>query len=164
MADDNLPQKSGFSGTPDNEQEQNPAEVLEETRARVVELEGLVAQKDNELGSANARITELEQAIAESDKKLVDTSSALSQVVSSYKALVVKSNPGVPEELITGDTIEAIDESLANAQTLIDTVRKELEAEIAAAKVPAGAPQRAPVDLSALSPREKIQYAIGGKK
>jgi len=164
LADDNLPQKSGLSGTPNNEQKQNPAEDLEETRARVVELEGLVAQKDNELSSANARITELEQTIAESDKKLVDTSSALSQVVSSYKALVVKSNPEVPTELLTGDTIEAIDQSLENAKTLIGRVREGLEAEIAAVKVPAGAPQRMPIDLSTLSPREKIQYAIGGKK
>jgi len=30
--------------------------------------------------------------------------------------------------------------------------------------VPAGAPGRRASDLSALSPREKIQYAIGGKK
>ena len=164
MADDNLPRKSGFSGTPDNEQKQDPAEELEETRARVVELEGLIAHKDKELSSANARITELEQAVAESDNKLADTSSALSQAVSSYKALAVKSNPEVPTELLTGDTIEAIDQSVESAKSLISKVREGLEAEMAVVKIPAGAPQRAPVDLSTLSPREKIQYAIGGKR
>jgi len=161
-----------------NSVDSTPEDELEQARARIVELEGLLAQRDKELGSAESRISELEQVVVDRDsqivalkqsvseleQKLAELNDALTQAVSSYRALVVKSNPGVPEELITGDTIEAIDDSLANAQILIDKVRQELEAEIAAAKVPAGAPQRAPVDLSALSPREKIQYAIGGKK
>ena len=68
------------------------------------------------------------------------------------------------EELITGDTVEAINQSLENAGTLISKVRQGLEEEASRVRVPAGAPQRAPLDLSALSPREKIQYAIGGKR
>jgi hypothetical protein len=43
-------------------------------------------------------------------------------------------------------------------------VKKSVEKEISNIKVPAGAPGRRASDLSALSPREKIQYAIGGKK
>ena len=162
--------------------EQNSAESapdeLEQTRARIGELENLLARRDEELVSKASRISELEQIIAERDdqiaalkqsvaeleQKLTDLNDALTRAVASYKALAIKSNPGVPEELITGDTIEEIDESLANAQILIDKVRQGLETEIAAVKVPAGAPQRAPLDISALSPREKIQYAIGGKK
>jgi uncharacterized coiled-coil protein SlyX len=156
LPDDNLPQESEFSGTPENEPAQEPTrEELEQARARVAELETLIAQKDEELAEADARIAELEQTMAA-------TSNALAQVITSYKALVVKSNPGVPEELITGDTIEAINQSLEDAQTLITRVRQGLEAKMAVSKVPAGAPQRAPIDLSALSPREKIQYAIKG--
>ena len=142
----------------DNEQNQNSVgEELEKSSARVVELEALVSEKDEELSRANAHIAELEQA-------QTDINNTLAQAVTSYKALVVKSNPGVVEEFISGDTIEAIDKSLENAKTLIGRVRQGLEAEVAATKVPAGAPQRTPIDLSALSPREKIQYAIGGKK
>jgi len=70
----------------------------------------------------------------------------------------------VPAELLTGDTIEAINESLKSALALIDRVKQEIEAEASRTKVPTGAPQRAPLDLSVLSPREKIQYAIGGKR
>ncbi len=162
--------------------EQNSVESapdeLEQTRAMIGELENLLAQRNKELVSRDSRISELEQIIAERDdqiaalrqsvaeleQKLTDLNDALTRAVASYKALVIKLNPGAPEELITGDTIEEIDESLANAQVLIDKVMQGLETEIAAAKVPAGAPQRAPLDISALSPREKIQYAIGGKK
>jgi len=75
---------------------------------------------------------------------------------------VVQANPGVLAELITGDTVEEVNESLKNAQVLVDRVRQEMEAEASKTRIPAGAPQRAPLDLSALSPREKIQYAIGG--
>ena len=179
MPEDNLPQEPGFSGTSDNEQTQDPnREELEQARTRVAELEGLVAEKDEELAEANAHIAELESLVVEKDEELAEasahiaeleqamteTGNALSQAVTSYKALVVKSNPGMPEELITGGTIEAINQSMEDAQTLITRVRQGLEAELAVSKVPAGAPQRAPVDLSALSPREKIQYAIGGKK
>ena len=158
MPDENLPQESGFSDTPENEQNQDDTgEELEQVRSKVIELETLVAQKEEELAKANARTSELEQVVDESDRNLA-------QAVSSYKALVVKSNPGVFEEMIAGDTIEDINASLERAKTIVGKVRQGLEAEMASAKVPAGAPERTPTDLSALSPREKIQYAIGGKR
>ena len=142
----------------DNEQNQEPTgEELEQVMARVNELEGLVAQKDEELAKANTRVSELEETTVESERKLVQT-------VSSYRALVVKANPGVLEEMITGDTIEDINASLEKATTLVDRVKQGLEAEIASIRIPAGAPERAPIDLGALSPLEKIQYAIGGKR
>ena len=142
----------------------------EQSQDRVAELEGLIAQKDKELVKANTHITELEQEVAtlkqtmaESEEKLTAISHSLTEAVDGYRTLVIQSNPEVPEELITGDTIEAINESLEGAKTLISRVRQGLEAEITAGKVPAGAPIRTPPDLSALSPREKINYAIGGK-
>jgi len=158
LPDENLPQESGFPETPENESNQDDTgEELEQVRSRVIELEALVAQKDEELAKANARVSELEQVVVESDGNLA-------QAVSSYKALVVKANPEVLEELITGDTIDDISASLEKAKSIVGRVRQGLEAEMASAKVPAGAPERTPTDLSALSPREKIQYAIGGKR
>lgn len=154
---------------PDNKQDQEP---------NGEELEARLAEKENELAEKNSRIAELEQAVASRDdqiaalkqsvleleQKLTETEESLSQAISSYRALVIKTNPGVPEEQIVGDSIEEIEASLASAQALIDRVRQELEAEIAAAKIPAGAPLRTPADLSALSPRDKIQYAIGERR
>ncbi len=160
-----------------NEPNENPgAEEL--APSRVAELEKLVMDKGEELSLANTRITELEQTAAnleselatlkqsrlESEQKLAEASSALHQAISSYKAQIVESNPVVPPELITGDTIEAIDNSLKSARELITKVRGELETEIKMVRIPAGAPPRAPLDLSALSPREKIEYGIGGKR
>jgi hypothetical protein len=100
--------------------------------------------------------------MAESDGNLNKLNESLKQAVASYKALVVQSNQDVPEELISGDSIEAITGSLVSAKELVAKIRKGMEAEISLVRVPAGAPERTAPDLSALSPREKIQYAIGG--
>jgi len=147
-------------------QNQNPEgeEAGQSEAPGITELEGLVAQKEEELTKANARITEFEQAVTEAEEKLTTINNSLAEAVASYKTMVVQANPEVLEELVTGDTIESINDSLKKAKTLITRVRQGLEVEISAAKIPAGAPQRTPPDLSALSPREKIQYAIGGRK
>jgi len=158
LPDDNLPQESGFTEIPANEPSQNDIGVeLEQVKSRVIELEALLAQKEEALTKAEARISELEQVVAELDRRLA-------QAVSSYKALVVRLNPEVPEELIVGDTIEDINASVERAKAIIGKVRQGLEAEMASVRVPTGAPARAVADLSALSPREKIQYGIGGKR
>ena len=164
---------------PDDELNQNPeGEELESFKARIAELEDLVAEKDEELKSRGIRIIELEQmvadrdsetadlkqSIAESDEALANVKDSLAQAVSSYRALVVQANPDVLDELVTGDSIEAINQSLEDARALVSRVKQGLEVEAAKTRVPAGAPQRTPPDLSALSPQEKIRYAIGGKR
>jgi uncharacterized coiled-coil protein SlyX len=128
---------------------------LKSRDAAIIRLEQALAGKDGE-------IADLKQALVEAERRLAEIGKALSQAVAAYKELVVQANPGVLAELITGDTVEEVNESLKNAQALVERVRQEMEAEASKTRIPAGAPQRAPLDLSALSPREKIQYAIGG--
>jgi septal ring factor EnvC (AmiA/AmiB activator) len=128
---------------------------LKSRDATIQKLEQALAVKDSEISA-------LKQALAEVERKLTEISKALPQAVAAYKELVVQANPGVLAELITGDNIEEVDESLKNAQALMERVRQEMEAEASRTRIPAGAPQRAPLDLSALSPREKIQYGLGG--
>ncbi|MBI4303306.1 MAG: hypothetical protein HY665_03075 [Chloroflexi bacterium] len=145
-----------------------------ESKTRVAELESLVTQKDSELVKAKARLTELEQAVAtgesemaglkqaraELEEKLKVAGASVAEAVGSYRAMVVQANPEVVGELISGDTIAAIDDSLKQAKALVSRVRQGIEAELSSARIPAGAPERTSPDLSALSPREKIQYAI----
>ena len=103
----------------------------------------------------------LEQAVSETTDNLSKLNGRLSQAVFTYKALMVQSNPDIPEELVTGDSIEAINHSLTSAKELVSKVREGLEAEALSASVPAGAPERTPPDLSALSSSEKIRYGLG---
>ncbi len=153
---------------PDNKKNQEPEgeelSGVEELEALLAEKNSRIAKLEQAIADKDSQIATLKQSVTELEPKLAELEDSLAQAVSSYRALVVQANPGVPEELITGDSIEAIDQSVAAAQTLVEKVKKELEAEIAGAKVPAGAPLRTPVDLSALSPQEKIQYAIGERR
>jgi len=128
---------------------------VESRDATILELEQAMATKDKE-------IADLNQAMEEAKRALDELGKALPQAVAAYKELVVQANPGVLAELITGETIEEVNESLKNARALMERVKQEMEAEAAKTRVPAGAPQRTPLDLSALSAREKIQYALGG--
>ena len=135
----------------------------QEIRARELESRGTVISKlEQALADRDVEIAALKQAVTEAESKITELSGALAQAVAEYKTLVVQSNPGILAELITGETVDEVNESLKKARALIERVKQEMEAETAKTMVPAGAPQRMPMDLSALSPREKIQYAIGG--
>jgi len=141
--------------------------LKQEKEALNRELEARAATMGELQETLTARDTEtvgLKQTIVESEGKLAQINDSLSRAVASYRELVVTAHPEVPPELITGDSVEVIDESLQSAQALVDKVKQGIEAETAKSRVPAGAPPRAPLDLSVLSPREKIQYAIGGKR
>ncbi len=176
---DEVNQKDGWPELPPGERSTAEEEELAGVTladAGVAELESRVAQRDEELVKANGRLIELEQVVAgkdsqitalkqfeaELEQRLTSLNNALAEAVASYKAVVVQSNPEVIDELISGDTIESISESLSRAKALVSKVKQGLETEISLARIPAGAPERRLPDLSALSPREKIQYAIGG--
>ena len=158
MSDEVMVQESASSEVQEDGPDRIDSEQeLGQVKARVLDLEGLVAQKDEDVARANARVSELEQAVGELDSKLAEA-------VSSYRALAVETNPKVLEDLIAGNTVDEIKASLEKATALVSRVKQGLEAEIASARGPAGAPERAPINLEALSPREKIQYAIGGRQ
>jgi len=158
---------------------ENEQEKVDEVEATGSEIDGLKLENETlarELKSRDDAIAKLEQALAGKDSektamkqalddatlKLKDMGEALPKAVAAYKEIVAQANPGILAEMINGDTIETINESLKNARAIVERVRQEVGAEAARVRVPAGAPQRTPLDMSALSPREKIQYALGG--
>jgi uncharacterized coiled-coil protein SlyX len=134
-------------------------EVLEgEVKARgekIVKLEQSLAEKDGEIAALTEALNEARQAVEELGK-------AVDQAVAAYRDTVVEANPGLLPEMITGDSIDEINESVKKARAVVERVRQEMEAEAARTKIPAGAPPRSRPDLSALTAREKIQYAIRG--
>ncbi len=160
MVTEKEPEKEGEDGVSGDElsilKKENEALVLElkSRNTAYIKLEQTLSSKDGEIDA-------LKETLAESERKLAETGEALAKAVGAYKAQVIQINPGVLTELITGETVEEVDESLKNALALVERVRQEMEAEASKTRIPAGAPQRVPLDLSGLSPREKIQYAIG---
>jgi chromosome segregation ATPase len=137
---------------PESEEDES-AEVI----SRVAELEQVVTERDGEIGRLKHTGEELEERCRTLEE-------SLTKAVTGYKTLVIKSNPDIIEDLIDGDTIESINESLEKAKELVSRVRQGVETEISKVKVPVGAPERSSPDLSALSPAEKIRYAIGGNE
>jgi SMC interacting uncharacterized protein involved in chromosome segregation len=128
---------------------------LESREAALVSLEKTLADKDGEIAA-------LKQSLDDAVRKLDETGKSLTQAVAAYKELVAQANPGLVAEMIKGDTIAEINESVKSARVLVERIKQEVGAENARARVPAGAPQRTLPDLSALSPREKIKYGMEG--
>jgi DNA anti-recombination protein RmuC len=118
------------------------------------------AANKNAEPEAAARLAELEKSMAEANEKLENLNGSFKQAVASYRTLMVKSNPEVLPELLEGETIEALDKSLSRARELIGKVKSGLEAQAAAARIPAGAPQRAEPDPGSMSSREKIRWGL----
>ena len=157
------------------EKEQPKSEEMNESE-NVTEKESEPKTDTRETESDSIAITRLEQALAVRDneisglKRSLDDikkdsnglSENLKQAVDAYRELTVKANPGVPVELITGKTVDEVNESLKSARELVHKVREEIEAETAQTRIPAGAPSRSVQDISSMTPREKIQRALEG--
>ena len=124
--------------------------------------EEAIAGLEKTLDGKDSEIAAIKQSIDEARGKLDEMGKALPLAVAAYRELVAKANPGLVAEMIKGETIEAINESVKNARALVEKIKQEVGAENARVRVPAGAPQRTPPDLSALSAREKIKYGMEG--
>jgi chromosome segregation ATPase len=122
-----------------------------------------IAGLEKTLVDRDTEIATIKQVAEDFKQKLDEMSQTLPKAVAAYRELVTQANPGLVSEMIKGETIEAINESTKSAKALVERVKQEMGAENARVRVPAGAPQRALPDLSALSAREKIKYAMEGK-
>ena len=81
-----------------------------------------------------------------------------------YRDLVVRTEPALPSDLISGDDVDEIDASVTAAHGLLDLVRDRLASQFDVPPVPAGAPVRSSPDLSALSPEQKIRYGLSRRE
>ncbi|OGO30700.1 MAG: hypothetical protein A2Z29_00530 [Chloroflexi bacterium RBG_16_56_11] len=131
------------------------AQEIKLREAAITRLEQITATQ-------NTEIEALKKSIEGAGERREEMEKFLAGAVAAYRKVLVGANPGVVAELITGDSIEAMEESVKSARALVERVRQGMEAEIARTRVPAGAPPRTTPDLAGLTPREKIQYGIGG--
>lgn len=116
--------------------------------------------EDAAAGQLQPKAAQLEQSLSLKDAEVAALKDSLAGAVSKYRLAVLAAAPGVPEELVTGETVDEIDASLEAARGIVSRIRQDLEAEVAARSIPAGAPPRGSHDASALSPGEKIAHAL----
>ncbi|MCS7207618.1 MAG: hypothetical protein NZ951_06795 [Dehalococcoidia bacterium] len=112
------------------------------------------------LGEAQARITHLEGEVARLREENEALRHQVRQALARYRALLVAQAPEVPEDLVQGDTVEAVDESFARARALVERVRRQVEASLQKERVAGGAPPRQGISLDALPPSEKIRLGL----
>ncbi len=77
-----------------------------------------------------------------------------------YRELMLRLEPGLPPDLVEGDTVDEIDASITAARAVAASVRAHMTDQAQSARVPAGAPVRGAPDLSSLTPRQKIAYGL----
>jgi len=130
------------------------AESFDPLEGRIAELQGELAQLQQSMA---IREEEVEGEVAALKEKL-------SGAADKYRALILAGAPEVPDELVKGETPDEVEASFAAAREMVDKVRRQLEAKAQAERVPAGAPARTPPDLGALSPSEKIAYALATRQ
>jgi hypothetical protein len=81
--------------------------------------------------------------------------------VTAYRNLLISTNPAVfSEDCLPGVTIQEIEASAKKVNDIAAKIRAQLQADIKAVIVPAGAPERSGPDTSLMSGPEKIRYAI----
>jgi len=135
------------------------AQLEEEKKAKAA-AEAFLTEKDGRIAELEASLSEAKQGSEAATAELTRVKEAQAQAVSKYLDAVRLANPAIPRDIITGDTIEEIDASLAKATTIAESVKANLEAQAKEARVPAGAPPRGEISLEGLTPREKIAAGI----
>jgi hypothetical protein len=94
------------------------------------------------------------------DLRLKKLEGSLEKAVSGYRLMLINNNPDVLPELITGESIEALDSSLLKARELTGRIKEKLDSITAAERIPEGAPSRIAPDTESLSSEEKIRYGL----
>ncbi len=105
-------------------------------------------------------VERLQLQVAQLETERAALKEHLALAVAKYRAQLLTAAPEVPEEMVAGDSVEAVDAAFSAARDLVERVRRKLESQAAQVRIPAGAPARSQADLSGLSPREKIAYAL----
>jgi chromosome segregation ATPase len=120
------------------------------------EVEAVRAQLQAELQTRD-------QALAQLTEALQQARDDLKAATGKYRGLLTASNPGIPDELVQGEDIGALDASLEKARTIVEKVKASVAAQNGLTPVPPGAPPRSAPDLDSLSATDKIKYALRGK-
>ena len=105
-------------------------------------------------------IDRLNALVDEKDTELSGMRHQIDFAVGRYRIALMVSAPDLPEELINGKTIVELDDAMESAKKIVEKVASRIGARTPEDRVPSGAPARRQADLSGLSAREKILYAI----
>lgn len=145
--------------------------IAADREARAAQLEETLTQLREEQSQLSASLRELQAQVAARDEELsalreqVEAlQGSLKAAASKYRDALLASKPEVPPDLVSGETVEEVDQHLEAAMRMVAQLRSHLESQAQALRVPSGAPARRAPDLSALSPAEKIIHGLSQQR
>jgi len=145
--------------------------IAADREARAAHLEETLAQLREEQSQLSASLGEAQAQVAARDQELAGLRQEaealqvnLKAAASKYRDVLLAGRPDVPPDLVSGETVEEVDQQLDAALRMVAQLRSHLEAQAQALRVPTGAPARRAADLSALSPSEKIAYGLSRQR
>lgn len=172
----NEPETKVENGKPDPQVSQDVKADLEaEAKANdrlvaeaTAPLRSQISTLEQELAAKVAELNELKGLHQLKEQELAGATAAYAYAVADYRRLCLEANPLIGEDMIGGNSIDELKASLSRANGLIERlragIRRDSEADLGRAKVPAGAPPRTEPDLGAMSTLEKIQYGLDKAK
>ena len=137
----------------DEEAALTDADGEEPTREALAEL---AAVEESEASAESA----LEAALASARSDLAAQRAQTADAVGRYREAALAAAPDLPAELVSGDSIEAVDASLAAARRTVEQVRARLASESVSRGFPAGAPARGEPSTEGMSSSEKIARGL----
>jgi len=145
--------------------------IAADREARAAHLEETLAQLREEQNQLSASLGEAQAQVAARDEELAGLRPeaealqvSLKAAASKYRDVLLAGRPDVPPDLVSGETVEEVDQQLEAALRMVAQLRSHLESQAQALRVPTGAPARRAADLSALSPSEKIAYGLSRQR
>jgi DNA repair exonuclease SbcCD ATPase subunit len=130
---------------------------LEET---LTQLRDEHSQVSDSLREAQANLAGREEELAALRQEVEPLQASVKAAASRYRDALLASRPEVPPDLVSGETVEEVDQQLESALRMVAQLRSHLESQAQAMRVPSGAPARRAPDLSALTPTEKIVHGL----
>lgn len=166
------PEPQEKNGQPDEETREDIRRELEVEATKAdglmaeatAELKQRIAGLEREILLKNEDIEALERSLEATVKELEGAKAAYAYAVEDFKQLACSLSPLIPPEVITGSTIEEVKASMRRANDLVVRVKQAIAEQAKEVMVPAGAPTRGEPDLSGMSAKEKIAYAVRNRQ
>ena len=150
---------------------------LERVQARLAGSEERLKSIESENGDLRRQLGATRQSLDDREQVLTtqaseietlrvslgESSARAAAAATRFREALLSAEPDLPADLVQGDTVEAIEAAAEQARQTVARVRRHLEEQAQALRVPAGAPARGGQDTSSLSAAEKIRLGLQGK-
>ena len=143
----------------ENQDEEEVEEPITNALEEPTEPDDVEAMRSR-LTIAEQELADAQAALHERDEQLGALQAELGAPLERYRASLLASNPDVPQDMVDGTSIASLDESFNAASALAERLRRQVEERTAQERVPAGAPTRCSLDVSALTPQQKIMKGL----